>query len=101
MPKNGTYRIASQLTHDPDVGDGIRGFISSSRHGLVKSATVHHRTEVMNIDSIELQAGDRLDFVVDIREGLNSDQFLWAPHIECIGQGTVGNQPQSTTAPDK
>ena len=28
-----------------------------------------------------LKQGDTLDFIVDIRDGLNSDQFLWAPTI--------------------
>ncbi len=95
-PKGGTYKITSQLTHDPEVGDGVRGFISSSKHGLLKSAMVHHRSEIMNVDAIELQAGDRLDFVVDIREGLNSDQFLWAPQIEWLGPlGGVGERVES------
>jgi len=84
----GDYALHSKITHEPEVGDGIRAFVSHSRNGLVRSLTLHHSSEQIDIESIAIQKGDTLDFVVDIREGLNSDQFLWSPKI--IKNGTAG-----------
>ena len=63
------------------MGDGIRAFISHSRVGLLRSTTVHHNSEQINVDALATEAGDSIDFVVDIRDGLNSDQFLWSPEV--------------------
>ena len=43
-----------------------------------------------------MSAGDTLDFIVDIRNGLNSDQFLWSPKITLVassGSGGDGAPP--------
>ena len=37
--------------------------------------------------SVEVRAGDTLDFVVDIRGSLNSDQFTWAPIVSAVSAG--------------
>ncbi len=94
-PVAGDYRVQSKLIHEPNVGDGIRGFICHSRQGLLKSVTVHHSSEVMNLDSLRMEVGDTIDFVVDIREGLNSDQFLWSPEValkSSSGSALAGEQ---------
>ena len=78
---DGSYTINSTLIHEPQVGDGIRAFVSHSRLGKLRSATVLGVDAVMNLDTIAFQAGDTLDFIVDIGDGLNSDQFLWSPKI--------------------
>ena len=85
-------RIRSKLTHEPTVGDGIRGFVSHSRRGLLRSATVHGKSEQIDVEAMETEAGDTIDFVVDIREGLNSDQFLWSLEI---GLEDVNATPQN------
>jgi hypothetical protein len=35
----------------------------------------------MNLDAVEIRAGDTLDFIVDYNANLNNDQFVWAPEI--------------------
>ena len=82
---DGNFSITSKITHEPEVGDGIRAFVSHSVSGLLRSSTLHHSTEPIDVDSILVKKGDALDFIVDIREGLNSDQFLWSPKITQIG----------------
>jgi hypothetical protein len=37
------------------------------------------------MDAIAMTKGETLDFIVDLRDGLNSDQFLWAPKITLTG----------------
>jgi hypothetical protein len=96
VPQDGCYAIASTLIHEPAVGDGIRAFIGHSRRGLLRSTVLHHSTAELNLEPMSMSAGDTLDFVVDIRDGLNSDQFLWAPKITAIastGSGSDGAAP--------
>ncbi len=81
-PQDGVYSITSKLIHEPAVGDGIRAFISHSRRGLLRSATMHHSSTTLDVEAMTMSAGDTVDFIVDIRDGLNSDQFLWAPRVE-------------------
>ena len=40
----------------------------------------------MAVERVELQPGDTIDFVVDIIQELNSDQFLWSPRITLVNE---------------
>ena len=73
--------IAGTLKHEPEQGDGVRGFIVSSRQGELKIAKVHHSKVEMSATNITVKAGETLDFIVDIGGTLNADQFLWAPVV--------------------
>ena len=86
---NGNYAIHSKISHEPEVGDGIRAFVSHGTRGLLRSATLFHSAERIDVDTIAIIKGDTLDFTVDIRDGLNSDQFLWTPKI--THTGTTGS----------
>ena len=78
-PQDATITIAGTLKHEPEPGDGVRAFIVSGRHGELKSATVHKSKADMSVTNLTVQAGDTLDFIVDIGGTLSHDQFLWAP----------------------
>jgi hypothetical protein len=80
-PHAATVNITGTLKHEPEQGDGVRGFIVSSRQGELKAAKVHHSEAEMTAMNITVEAGETLDFIVDIGGTLNSDQFLWAPII--------------------
>ncbi|MDB6071189.1 MAG: Planctomycete cytochrome [Verrucomicrobiales bacterium] len=80
-PRPGVFAIQSELIHQPPEGDGIRAFISHGGRGLLRSTKIHHATEALNVEALPMEAGDTVDFIVDINEGLNSDQFLWAPQV--------------------
>lgn len=88
-PQPGFVSVASELIHRHEVGDGVAAWIASSRSGVLKSAKVHHRTESMSVDSFAIQAGDTLDFIVDIAEQLNTDQFEWAAVIQWKPQSSA------------
>jgi hypothetical protein len=81
-----TVRIASELIHQHEPGDGVRGFIVSSRVGLLKSEKAHNRTAPMKLETLNVEAGDTVDFVVDIGDVLNTDQFLWPCTLTAIGR---------------
>ncbi len=87
-PETMTITIRSKLVHQPTQGDGIRAFIVSSRRGILQSATVHHDTQELHVHEIEVAQGETIDFIVDIGEVLNSDQYGWNVTIEKVeGQG--------------
>jgi hypothetical protein len=80
-PRDATVEITGTLKHEPEPGDGVRGFIHSSRGGELKAATVHKSKAVMSATNVVVKAGDTIDFIVDIGGTLNSNQFLWAPVV--------------------
>jgi len=87
-PASGAYDLRSTLLHEPLAGDGIRAFVSHSRLGKLRSTSLHGSSAEMNLDAIAFQAGDTLDFIVDIADSLNSDQFLWSPALTPTNQTT-------------
>lgn len=90
-PRDMTLAITSELIHEPRAGDGIRAFIVSSRSGQLAGQHVHQQTIALNQDSLTVVAGETVDFVVDIGDGLNSDQFLWEISIrEAGGKAAAG-----------
>ncbi len=89
-PGEGSYDLASALVHEPEAGDGIRAFVSHSRLGKLLSTKLHSSKADLSLAAIAFQAGDTLDFIVDIGDGLNSDQFLWSPTIT-VSQNTTGS----------
>ncbi|HXG48871.1 MAG TPA: DUF1549 and DUF1553 domain-containing protein [Methylomirabilota bacterium] len=84
-PFDAMVTITGTLKHEPEQGDGVRGFIFSSRDGELKAATVHKTKAVMTATNVVVKTGDTIDFIVDIGGVLNSDQFLWAPVITTEG----------------
>lgn len=86
-PRSMSIQIQSKLIHEPAAGDGIRAFVLASSRPKLHSVKIHQETIDLNVDSISISKGDFVDFVVDIDEVLNSDQFLWEISIMELGQG--------------
>ena len=62
--------------------NGVRGWLVSSRQGILASWTVQGIEAETALKNLEVEAGERLDFVVDSRDDYESDQFWWAPRLE-------------------
>ena len=77
--------IRSTLVHEVAAGDGVRGWMISSRQGVLQQSVAHNAKVPFERAELDVEAGETLDFVVDFRANLNSDQFLWAPTIEAAG----------------
>jgi hypothetical protein len=77
----GTISIRSEVLHQESSGDGIYCWITTSRDGVLKSARIHNSRKKLDIESIAVDKGDTVDFVVDVGKNLNNDQFIWAPTI--------------------
>ncbi|MFZ2278984.1 MAG: DUF1549 and DUF1553 domain-containing protein [Prosthecobacter sp.] len=95
-PADGTYAVKSTLLHEPAPGDGIRSFISHSQQGRLHAGRLHQGSADLNFDTLAFKAGETLDFVVDIGEALNSDQFLWSMRIHQTGSVGAGGDDVPT-----
>jgi len=80
-PVAGRVAIGGRIQHDRAESDGIRARVASSRDGLLGLWLVHNREADAGFHGIVVEAGDTVDFIVDIRDELNNDQFLWAPTV--------------------
>ncbi|MDR3622251.1 MAG: PSD1 and planctomycete cytochrome C domain-containing protein [Paludisphaera borealis] len=88
-PIRGEVAVDSTLVHDVAGGDGVRAWVVSSRHGVLKTAVVHNAKVDFHVAKVAVEPGDTIDFVVDIRDGLNSDQHLWSPKIRLVAPADV------------
>jgi hypothetical protein len=100
-PAEGTVRVASTVKHDVAAGDGVRASIVSSRFGLIKSALAHNSEATLDVPSVEVRAGDTLDFVVDRHGNLNSDQFTWTPVVSGLPAAGETAAPAHWSARDE
>ena len=83
-PADATVSITGTVKHEPQLGDGIRAFIVSSRLGLLGQFRLHHSQADAAVAKVEVRAGDTLDFVVDIGGTLSHDEFTWTPVIQTL-----------------
>jgi len=101
-PKAMTLKITSELIHEHEPGDGVRAFIVSSRSGVLQSAKAHKQTVAMNVESIAVEPGDTLDFLVDIGDVLNTDQYFWRCQLaEASGKVPVSVETNAKSPPTK
>jgi hypothetical protein len=84
-PQDGIIAIAGTLAHARDQGDGVRARIVSSRKGLLGTWEARKSNADTGIASVEVKAGDTLDFVVDCKTNSDSDSFAWAPILRLTG----------------
>lgn len=92
-PRDGIARIAAELKHSSESGDGVRARLVSSRLGLIGEWTAFHSDTATPVESLEIRQGDTLDFIIDCRENPNSDSFQWLAQIELkdAAGGIVGS----------
>lgn len=94
--------IQSKLKHEPELGDGIRAFIVSSDGRLHHNVRLHHNHRQLDVATLDVKRGDTVDFIVDIGDGLNNDQYLWTTviqEIESVGKETTWNSELDFPAP--
>ncbi len=80
-PRDCVVSIAGRIAHETSAGDGVRAFITHSGTGQLRAVTAHNAAEDLRVGSTAMKAGETLDFVVDFRANLNSDEFKWSPVI--------------------
>ena len=77
----GEIVIQGALVHSEKRGDGVRGRIVSSRHGVLGDWSVHDRRQVTAVTRLRVEVGDTIDFVVDSRTSTDYDSHLWKVDI--------------------
>ncbi|MGV3606503.1 MAG: PSD1 and planctomycete cytochrome C domain-containing protein [Planctomycetaceae bacterium] len=87
-PRAMHLKLKSQVTHEVAQGDGIRVQIVSSQQGVIASSLVHNKMIPLDMESLNVQAGETLDFVVDIAGNLNSDQHFWRATLQELDVAT-------------
>lgn len=80
-PSAGRVRVTGLLEHHSENGDGVRGRIVSSRSGIVGQWITHHAKADTNVESVDVLAGDTIDFVTDCRDSVTSDSFNWVVEL--------------------
>lgn len=81
-PAAGKVTIRGTLIHrrgdaiKPDDTDGLKGHLFSSRSGLITTVDVNNREAETN-GTVEVQAGDTIDFIADPKDGNAYDGFTW------------------------
>ena len=88
-PFEGKVNISGALSHRLgafgkrfDTSNGIRGWIVSSRSGILANWTLRDLEAETSLSGLAVEKGEILDFVVDSRDDDESDGFRWAPVIE-------------------
>lgn len=86
-----------------DTSNGIRGWIVSSRAGILANWTLRGLKAETSLSGLAVEKGEVLDFVVDSRGDDESDRFSWAPVIEKMLQAEEGaskKKPRRWSAAD-
>jgi len=84
-PSDMRIRIQGRVTHPAKVGDGIRARVVSGRAGVLGAWTVSGGSAEAVVESVQVRAGETIDFVADPNSGDNSDSFEWAPEVAEVG----------------
>lgn len=75
-PTDGQIRITGSLQHGSENGDGVRGRIFSPA-GIAGSWKVSNKSTNTNVATVNVKAGETIDFVADCRQHETSDSFTW------------------------
>ena len=91
-PFSGKANVEGALRHTVgpyaerfNTTNGVRGWLLSSRQGLLGVWIVRGASAATSFEGLEVERGERLDFVVDSRDDYEDDAFAWAPTITQVG----------------
>lgn len=84
-PAPGTLHFEGILSHEADQGDGVRGRVIVGRLGIVGAWEARHGRASTTGSTIEVQAGDTVDFVTDCRGDHGYDSFRWTVTVRLEG----------------
>jgi len=97
-PTAGRVQVEGRIRHARTEGDGIAARIVSSKRGLLGAWYPHNSECDTNLYGIDVEAGDTIDFIVDIRAQLNSDEHLWSPVVTLMQEPATSWNAQAEFA---
>jgi hypothetical protein len=80
-PQDGHWAVAGSLQHGSGSGDGVHGRLVSNRQGLLGQWEVHNNSTSTELKSLQVVAGETIDFLVDCRSNENADSFSWTAKL--------------------
>lgn len=87
-PYDATINVRGALKRPADAGNGIHGWIISSRAGSLLDVHVNPKgAQEMALNKLQVKKGDVLTFAVTSENDTNSDGFNWIPVIERVNAG--------------
>jgi hypothetical protein len=95
-PRDGQLTISGTVAHKNKEGDGVRARIVSSRAGELASWTLKQLEAEMKIKGLDVKKDETIDFLVDCRGEVTSDEFVWAPVLQ-MAKAAAANAPGDTT----
>ncbi len=84
-PLNGDVQISGRLRHEDKEGDGVQAWVVSSRRGIVQHWTAHRSKVEAEVDSLAVETGETLDFIVDCLGNDTGDTFQWTSTVKVLG----------------
>ncbi len=85
-PVSGDFEIFGKLAHRPEPGNGVRGRIVSSEHGVLGEWKVDQSEADTPVAKVTVKAGETLDFVVDWQGHITHDEFDWPVVISHLAE---------------
>ena len=79
-----TVSCQATLAHRKDKGNGVRGWIAVNDQNKLGPWEVHNTEVKTNIAEIVCQAGDTIDFIVDVNGNLGYDSYQWDPTLAVV-----------------
>lgn len=99
-PEAGVIRITGSLSHGSENGDGVIGTIVS-KHGSAGRWTAKSGTVSTPGESIAVEKGDSIDFVLECGEHETSDSFQWPIQIALNPPSVVTGESGTADSPSK
>ena len=87
-PADGVASVTGRMHHPSEEGDGVRGRVVVAKSGLLGEWIAFDGTLETKVDSIEVKAGETIDFVVDLHEDSGVDTFVWMVQIRLETDGS-------------
>lgn len=76
-PAGGSLSIRGRLKHERKEGDGVRGRVLIDGAKQCGVWEVHNSREITRVRDAKVEAGQTIEFVTDLNQGLSHDSFEW------------------------
>ncbi|MBL4885438.1 MAG: PSD1 domain-containing protein [Planctomycetaceae bacterium] len=80
-PGNMTVSIKGILKHEKKQGSGIRARVLIAGQKKLGPWVLHENEAETNLNTVSIQKGEAIDFVVDVNDNLGYDSFIWSLDI--------------------
>ncbi len=94
-PRDMVVTLNGRVHRNAEVGNGVLARLVSSRQGQLAEWIIEPKQSVASpVTSIELRAGETLDFAVESRGDENSDSFVWRATLRAADGTEYSSQAQ-------